>query len=206
MTDVQATNDQTTEQPVTTALTNPKDYNTVHPLNSPWVLWFDNPNRRTNVVTWKEHLKHIVTVKTVEDFWGVYNKIPSPLDLPHGSNYHLFREGIEPMWEDKANKNGGKWACVLQRSIGEKVNEHWLHTLLACIGETFETSPEVCGVVFSNRKSCFKINLWTRTASNKTVCEDIGRHLKSVMGINGSLDYFLHDSVPKSENKPLYTV
>ena len=30
-------------------------------------------------------------------------------------NFHLFKDGIKPMWEDEQNKNGGKW--VFQKSI-----------------------------------------------------------------------------------------
>lgn len=31
--------------------------------------------------------------------------------LRTASQYHLFQENIKPMWEDEANKNGGK-LCV----------------------------------------------------------------------------------------------
>ncbi|KAJ2403967.1 eukaryotic translation initiation factor 4E, partial [Coemansia sp. RSA 2531] len=85
-----------------------------------------------------------------------------------------------------------------QRSIGEKVNEHWLHTLLACIGETFESSPDVCGAVFSNRKSCFRVAIWTRNAADKESCENIGHHLKSVLGVNQALEYFPHSESTKN--------
>ncbi|KAJ2082941.1 eukaryotic translation initiation factor 4E [Coemansia sp. RSA 988] len=205
MTDVQAA-DNSSEQAVRTVLTDPEDYNTVHQLNSQWTLWFDNPSKRTSTSTWTANLKEIVTMNTVEEFWGVYNSVAIASDLPNGSNYHLFRKGIRPMWEDKANTNGGKWGCLFQRSIGEKVNEHWLHTLLACIGETFDASPDVCGVVFSNRKSCFRIAVWTRNASNKEACETIGSHLKSVLGINHSLEYLPHSDSGKGGANILYSV
>lgn len=48
-------------------------------------------------------------MNTVEDFWGVWNSAVLPTLLPFGSNYHLFRDGIKPAWEDSANANGGKW-------------------------------------------------------------------------------------------------
>ncbi|KAJ1836668.1 eukaryotic translation initiation factor 4E [Coemansia sp. RSA 2711] len=205
MTEVQA-NNENTEQTVKTVLTDPKEYNAVHTLNSPWVLWFDNPSRRTNTSTWTANLKEIVTITTVEEFWGVYNSVTIASDLPHGSNFHLFRKGIRPMWEDEANAAGGKWGCLFQRSIGEKVNEHWLHTLLACIGETFESSPELCGAVFSNRKSCFRIAVWTRNSTDREACENIGRHLKSVLGLNGQLEYLAHSDGSKPAPKVLYSV
>ncbi|KAJ2161279.1 eukaryotic translation initiation factor 4E [Coemansia sp. RSA 552] len=205
MADVQASNPDT-PQDIKTVLTDPQEPNAVHKLNSQWTLWFDNPNRRTSASTWTQNLKEIVTMGTVEDFWGVYNNIASASDLPNGSNFHMFRKDIRPMWEDKANANGGKWNCVFQRSIGEKVNEHWMHTLLACIGETFDASSEVCGAVFSNRKSCFRIAIWTRDASNKEACEQIGQHLKSIFGASYSLDYQSHNETNRSSSSALYTV
>lgn len=51
----------------------------------------------------------------VEDFWGIFNNIRPPSRLNPGSNYHLFKVGIEPTWEHAANKDGGKWnyRCVV---------------------------------------------------------------------------------------------
>ncbi|KAJ1959014.1 eukaryotic translation initiation factor 4E [Dipsacomyces acuminosporus] len=203
MTEVQANSNA---EEVKTVLTDPENFNVVHPLNSRWTLWFDNPSKRTSTSSWTANLKEIVTVANVEDFWGVYNNIAIATDLPNGSNYHLFRKGIKPMWEDSANTNGGKWGFQFQRSIGEKVNEHWLHTLLACIGEAFDSSDDVCGAVFSNRKNCFRIAVWTRNASDKEACEAIGRHLKSVLQVHQPLEYVPHSDNSKSGSKALYTV
>lgn len=30
-------------------------------------------------------------------------------DIPPHRDIHLFKKGIKPMWEDPANKKGGKW-------------------------------------------------------------------------------------------------
>ncbi|KAJ2762455.1 eukaryotic translation initiation factor 4E [Coemansia nantahalensis] len=196
--------------PIKTVLDDPKDYNAVHKLNSEWTLWFDNQSGKASAATWTDNLKPIVTIGTVEEFWGVYNTVAIATDLPNRSNLHLFRKGIKPMWEDSANSEGGKWGILLQRSIGEKANEHWLHTLLACIGETFEASSDVCGVVFSNRKNCFRIAIWTRNAANRDACESIGRHLKKVLGISFPLEYLLHKdtagSGSKSNTSGIYSV
>ncbi len=49
----------------------------------------------------------------VEDFWGLYNNIVKASKLQQGANYHLFKEGVEPKWEDAENENGGKWIVTL---------------------------------------------------------------------------------------------
>jgi hypothetical protein len=35
----------------------------------------------------------------LEGFWKYYNHLVRPHDLPNTSDYHLFKEGIKPMWE-----------------------------------------------------------------------------------------------------------
>jgi translation initiation factor 4E len=95
--------------------------------------------------------------------------------LSHNSNYHLFKEGIEPMWEDPQNKDGGKFVLTLpkQNRMEGRTDECWLYTVLAVIGETMDlTGEEVCGCVVSIRKSADRIALWLKS-SDKQRCTDV---------------------------------
>ena len=38
-----------------------------------------------------------------------------PGELASHSDFHLFKMGIKPMWEDEANKFGGKWIVRLRK-------------------------------------------------------------------------------------------
>ena len=40
--------------------------------------------------------------------------ISSTGELSSHSDFHLFKVGIKPMWEDEANKCGGKWIVRLR--------------------------------------------------------------------------------------------
>ncbi|KAI8594983.1 cap binding protein [Dissophora ornata] len=114
-------------------------------------------------------------------------------DLAISSNYHLFKQGIKPMWEDSANKNGGKWSIQLPRMKNMTEIDHiWLFTMLACIGEAFEHENEVCGAVVSVRKTFFRIALWTRSCDNQDVAMSIGRTLKKSANIFGTLEFQSH--------------
>lgn len=66
------TNDESKndEEQVTTVFHDRINYNVKHPLHNSWTLWFDNPQRKANQASWSANLKEIVTVETVEDFWG----------------------------------------------------------------------------------------------------------------------------------------
>ncbi|KAF9917327.1 eukaryotic translation initiation factor 4E [Lobosporangium transversale] len=184
-----------------TVFNDPVNFNVKHPLNNSWTLWFDNPGKKTNPNTWEQSLKELITVETVEDFWGVYNNVMKACDLAINSNYHLFKQGIKPMWEDPANKRGGKWSIQLPRNktISE-IDNIWLYTMLACIGEAFEHENEVCGAVVSVRKAFFRIALWTRSSDNQEIVMNIGRTLKRSANIHGTLEFQSHhDSTPKAE-------
>jgi len=44
-------------------------------------------------------------------------------ELASGSNYHLFKDGVEPKWEDPQNVRGGKW--LLQMKVREHRPTEW---------------------------------------------------------------------------------
>ena len=52
-------------------------------------------------------------------------------DMSLGSNYHLFLEGIQPMWEDEQNKAGGKWVLTLKpaQRAEKQLDRLWLYTV-----------------------------------------------------------------------------
>lgn len=66
---------------------------------------------------------------SVEEFWGIYNNIPKASELPQKSDYHLFKFGVRPEWEDPQNSKGGKWAyqCKDKRSVN--IDDLWLNSV-----------------------------------------------------------------------------
>ncbi|KAH8554157.1 translation initiation factor Eif4e [Umbelopsis sp. PMI_123] len=187
------------------------NYNVKHPLHNEWTLWFDNPGKKANVQSWSQNLKEIVTFKTIEDFWAVFNNIVKVSRLDISSNYHLFKKGVRPEWEDPANEHGGKFSVQFPKNrTGEAINDLWLYTLLACIGEQLPNEAEVTGAVVSVRKVFFRISLWTKTSDNREVLDGIGKKLKETLNIpNMPLEFTPHsDAATKgpSENNGRFTI
>lgn len=93
------------------------------------------------------------------------NNITPTAELALKSDYHLFKKGVRPEWEDPQNKHGGKWAYGFKDKRLVPIDDLWLHTMLAAIGETLEQDGdgEVMGVVVNVRKGFYRIGLWTRT-------------------------------------------
>ena len=115
-----------------------------HPLQCAWSMWYTHPGD-----SWEPKL--VTSVASVEQFWCLFNNLQPPSRIPVGSNFHFFKQGIEPQWEDPQNAKGGKWTLELSRHEGDLMDSLWLWTLLALIGEYFAESRDVTGVVVSPR-------------------------------------------------------
>lgn len=233
--EIQEVDMQAQAENIRTVFNDPKNFNVKHPLFSPWTLWFDSPATKGRNLPqtpmssfpqtplpqtpgglaaaaqgWMEDIKRVISFDSVEEFWGLYNNIVPPSQLPQKANYYLFKEGIIPAWEDEENKNGGKWSIQLPKDKNRaNVDKMWLYTMLAAIGETFDpvlTNAEnpdspptslITGVIVSTRPQFYRLSIWTRTAPNLSGTEDdtklkerieaIGRHFKtSVLGYSDS--------------------
>ena len=64
------------------------------------------------------------------------------------TNASLIFAGILPMWEDPANCNGGKFVVRFKKK--RLADRYWEDMMLAIIGEQFEHSEDICGVVISS--------------------------------------------------------
>jgi len=187
----------------------PSNFAVKHPLQHGWSIWYDNPGKRTNVASWGDFLKKITTFATVEDFWRVFNNLKAASTLPQGSNYHIFKEHIEPKWEDVNNSKGGKWTVLVPpKNRATNLDQMWLWTILACIGETIRAPDDVCGLVVSVRKAGDRVQIWTRDASNESACRDIGRSLKETLELtdNVVIGYQSHADSMKKSSKNRYEV
>ncbi|KAI8474377.1 MAG: eukaryotic initiation factor [Monoraphidium minutum] len=148
-----------------------------HPLESRWTLWFEQKQQKAG-------LRPLHTFDSVEDFWCLHANIKAPSGLAPASTVALFKEGIEPRWEDPANAGGGCWTAVLPRATNaaELLDSWWLALLLACIGEQFEAEgDEVCGATVSIRHGKNRVELWTRSAGSEALQVSIGKQLRAVL-------------------------
>ncbi|KAF2815242.1 eukaryotic translation initiation factor 4E [Mytilinidion resinicola] len=195
--------DTVDDAPVT-VFHDPDNFNVKHPLMNTWTLWFTKPPSGKGD-HWNDLLKEVISFDSVEEFWGIYNNITSTSELALKSDYHLFKKGVRPEWEDSQNKHGGKWAFQFKDKKAINIDALWLHVMLAAIGETLEEDGdnEVMGVVVNVRKGFYRIGLWTRTigkagdgkngaAKGRTpeqgreVLMRIGKKFKEALGLESS--------------------
>ena len=72
-----------------------------------------------------------VCVCQIEQFWQVYNHIVSPHAMEVNSNLHYFKQGIQPLWEDPANQDGGKWVLTI-RNDQDRLAKCWMEVVSGC--------------------------------------------------------------------------
>ena len=128
----------------------------------------------------------------VEDFWRLYVHLRRPVDdRPTVCDYHVFREGIKPMWEDEANVNGGKWIVRLKKGLAAR---YWEEVLLAVLGGQFGVGDEICGCVLSVRYQEDILSVWNRSADSRRVCMQIRDTMRKLMDLplEATMEYKKH--------------
>jgi len=95
------------------------------------------------------------------------------------------------MWEDDANKEGGKWIVRLRKGLAARC---WENLILAILGEQFMVGEEICGAVISIRLHEDIISVWNRTANDQATTVRIRDTLRRVLNLplNTIMEYKAH--------------
>ncbi len=136
-----------------------------HPLRSSWTLYYRPPANKFS--DYEKSTTKIATLSSVESFWTIYSRLKRPSQIPTVSDYHIFKDGIRPVWEDDANKKGGKWIVRLKKGVADR---YWEDLLLAIVGDQFmEAGDEVCGAVLSVRSGEDVLSVWTKIDGGRNI-------------------------------------
>jgi len=151
-------------------------------LNSAWDVYFS----RNDVQNYDERLVYVTSFNTVQGFWAVYQHLKLPSHLRQGCDYMFFRSGIQPYWESKENKNGGRVLLEIKKqNRNSELVSKWLETLLALIGEQLSEPSDINGAVVQSRRQADRISVWTRSSdeSMRQVAENYQKLVKSSTGL-----------------------
>ncbi|PFH48725.1 hypothetical protein AMATHDRAFT_149220 [Amanita thiersii Skay4041] len=120
---------------------------------------------------------------TVESFCRYFNWLKPPSKLERNSNYHLFKTGIKPMWEDPANADGGKWVLTMKNNPA-LLDRCWSWVAMALVGEELEEGDDICGAVVSLRSKVDRIQVWTRSKVDVEKLNKIGKMLVKLLDVS----------------------
>ena len=132
-----------------------------HPLQNKWNLYAHLPHD----TDWSlKSYKLISTLNSVEEAITILNSIPDKVI----KNCMLFimKDGINPTWEDKLNKEGG---CFSYKIINNNITDVWNKLCYSLIGETIITKRHnnINGLTISPKKNFCIIKVWMKDCSNK---------------------------------------
>lgn len=131
-------------------------------LRAKWIVWQQLVATPGKTISYSDSTRQIACVETVEAFWQTWARLPQPSELiqrrmvvkdsPDGSGYHyvdaimLFRDGVQPQWEDPANAEGGHFQFHFKATAAPgQVDEHWNNLVLGIIGSTIEPADMITG-------------------------------------------------------------
>jgi translation initiation factor 4E len=161
----ESSNEKGKSKPNISTATCSNSSNSDHPLKSTWTLFYRPPTSKYS--DYEKSTLKLASISTVENFWTIYSHLKRPSQLPSVSDYHIFKEGIRPVWEDEANKKGGKWIVRLKKGVADR---YWEDLLFAIVGDQFmEAGEEVCGAVLSVRSGEDVLNVWTKNDGGRNV-------------------------------------
>jgi len=171
-------------------MNNKSSNETKHFLKQSFSFWVRRG--QIDIVDYEKSIKLICSFNTIEDFWILYDHTLRPSEVSYPCDYHLFKKGIKPMWEDKENANGGSFSIRIPHS--NKVSRYWEDLLLAFIGGQFENDNEICGLVFSTRYQKDLISVWCKTTDSKEV-KKLQETIKKILGLAShfSIDFKYHN-------------
>ncbi|KAG0437348.1 Eukaryotic translation initiation factor NCBP [Dictyocoela muelleri] len=132
----------------------------------------------------KSLLKHVCTITTVENLSFFLRHLCPIDDLPCITDINIFKEGIQPLWEDENNICGGKWIMKIKKEVAQRLFERLLVRMAARPFENFDIN----GIVLSVRYRHAILAIWTRDTSNDESYINIVDEIKKTIGV----DFFLN--------------
>ena len=180
-----------------------------YPLSTTWKLY---DHEKSGSDDYDKSTRYIGSFNDAITFWQYFNNIPTPSKLFYqintGKPYYqlkdskreissisLFRNDIQPKWEDPVNKLGGEISIKKfykrQTTPIKYLDTLWESLVLNCIGENFQYSEEITGirVVDSsvNNKPLYRIELWF---SNLEHSEEIEYNIRKVLKLDAGEKFF----------------
>lgn len=192
-------------------------------LRSNWAIWEQvTPTQGGKAGEYADTTHRVATFNTVKGFWTYWGHLPQPSELLDGKKLvreqtdgrvvvaaiMLFKEGIRPEWEDRANAEGGHFQFHLKPQIGGgQIDEYWNNIVLGMVGGTIEPSEILNGVrlvdkLGVNRQSAIRIEVWFSNYDDTEKVDQLQKNLEKCMSTKLSGEQSSMNAWGKIDRKP----
>jgi hypothetical protein len=127
-----------------------------HKLSDNWTLWAHLPHN----TDWslKSYIP-ISTFSTIEETIAVTESLPAT--LVENCMLFMMRQGVNPIWEDPKNRNGG---CFSYKVLNKNVAKAWTDLTYRIVGGSVSNVAAfvkcVTGITISPKKNFCIIKIW----------------------------------------------
>ena len=107
------------------------------PFQYIWTVWHDRATSASpdSDASYANRLQILASdISDIGAFYRVYNNFPWD-SVKLKNTVHIFRAGVEPLWEDKENLDGGCWVIKVRREDGRATKVWEEVCLMGCGGE-----------------------------------------------------------------------
>ncbi len=162
------------------------------PFQYVWAVFYDksatprstsNLNPKTHTTTSAIYNTRLTTlspsVPDIAEFYKIFNNIPWS-SIPSRDSIHIFRSGVQPLWEDPENVDGGCWTLKVRKAAVEpdRPRRVWEEVcLMGCGGELQAALVEsgsrdhVLGMTFCPRGFWVFVSVWLKKGDGRAVVE-----------------------------------
>ena len=127
-----------------------------HKLSAKWTLWAHLPHN----TDWelKSYIP-ISTLTTVEETIAITESLPS--QLVENCMLFMMKQGVNPIWEDPKNRDGG---CFSYKVLNKNVAKSWSELTYRIVGGSISNGSafvnSVTGITISPKKNFCIIKIW----------------------------------------------
>jgi translation initiation factor 4E len=158
-----------------------------HTLQSPLVL---SSVSRTAIVKvdadeFKNKIKEEARMHSAAEFLYVIRRIHKLHNINPITDLCMFKEGIQPMWEDPSNINGGKWVFKLKKNT---IDQRMFEKMVVWMALKPFATMEVNGILISVRTNLVILSFWTKECPAKKKDKDLQeKEIRDTLDLNSSI-------------------
>lgn len=156
-------------------------------LTSEYVLWVHSTqNNDWSLAGYKK----LCTIRNVSEFWQLFNNIHK-LNFKN-NNFFLMKQGVNPIWEDESNRDGG--ICSFRVEMDHALKVYELLCIFLMCNKLVANIDDINGISITPKNNWAILKIWNKDKNNK-----IDRLLhKSI------LDKYKNVSIQYKQNQPEY--